>query len=243
MSVARRRALVFVLLALVAAGLLVAALSRREPGLIPPRAPAERPVLLLLTSLPLIFNEGFNLKGSGSPALKRLEARYRVVPIGVSDPRELAKGQLLLMAHPLAQPPEDLVALDDWVRRGGRVLLLADPLLEWPSKRPLGDPLRPPPMFMDTGLLAHWGLGLDAPHTRGPAHRKLGGFDIVTVSPGSLSGGCVISSDELVAECRLGKGRATVVADADFLDSERLGPDAAHNLDGLLAELADLESK
>ena len=62
------------------------------------------------------------------------------------------------MAQPLAQPAEDLVALDDWVRGGGRVLLLADPMLEWPSKRPLGDPLRPPPMFMDTGLLAHWGL-------------------------------------------------------------------------------------
>ena len=73
------------------------------------------------------------------------------------------------MAHPLAQTAENLVALDAWVRGGGRVLLLADPMLEWPSKRPLGDPLRPPPMFMDTGLLAHWGLRLDAPDERGPS--------------------------------------------------------------------------
>ena len=35
-----------------------------------------------------------------------------MVPISVTDPAELAKGRLLLMAHPLAQPAEDLVALD-----------------------------------------------------------------------------------------------------------------------------------
>ena len=80
-----------------------------------------------------------------------------MVPISVTDGAELAKGRLLLMAHPLAQTAENLVALDAWVRRGGRVLLLADPMLEWPSKRPLGDPLRPPPMFADTGLLAPLG--------------------------------------------------------------------------------------
>lgn len=173
--------------------------------------------------------------------MKRIEERYKLVPINVTDPKELAKGRLLLMAHPLAQPPEDLVALDDWVRQGGRVLLLADPMLEWPSKRPLGDPLRPPPMFMDTGLLAHWGLRLDAPDERGPATRKLGGFDVITVSPGSLSGRCSISSDRLVAHCAVGKGEATVVADADLLNADALGSTARHNLDGVVAELARLE--
>ena len=145
------------------------------------------------------------------------------------------------VAHPLAQSAENLVVLDDWVRSGGRVLLLADPMLEWPSKRPLGDPLRPPPMFMDTGLLAHWGLRLDPPDERGPAPRKLGGYDILTVSPGGLAGRCSISADRLVARCRIGKGEASVVADADLLDIDQLGPRAAHNLDGLIAELASLE--
>ena len=145
------------------------------------------------------------------------------------------------MAHPLAQPAEDLVALDRWVRSGGRVLLLADPMLEWPNPRPLGDPLRPPPMFMDTGLLAHWGLRLDAPDERGAKAEKLGGYDVLTVSPGSLFGGCAISADRLVAHCRIGKGAATIVADADLLDAQDLGGKAAHNLDGLLSELAKLE--
>src|SRR5262249_21955956 len=155
----------------------------------------------------------FTLKGGGSPALAALESRYRVVPIGVADAKELAKGRLLLMAQPQAQPPEDLVALDDWVRRGGRVLLLADPVLEWPSDRPLGDAVRPPVMFPDTGLLSHWGLRLDAPDRRGPERRSLVASDVLTDSPGRLSGNCEIGSEEFEARCRIGRGRAVVVAD------------------------------
>ena len=147
------------------------------------------------------------------------------------------------MAHPPAQTAENLVILDRWVERGGRVLLLADPMLEWPSKRPLGDPLRPSPMFMDTGLLQHWGLRLEAPDERGPRVRKLGGYDVLTISPGSLAGNCPISTDRLVARCSIGKGRATIVADADLLDSSEPDPNAAHNLDALAEELAALSPK
>ena len=232
---ARSRVLLVIIAAmLVAAGALSLGRNRPEPP------PFERPKLLLLTSLPLVFGEQLSIETAGSPALKALQSRYRVVPISVTDPAELAKGRLLLMAHPLAQPAEDLVALDQWVRRGGRVLLLADPMLDWPSERALGDPLRPPPMFMDTGLLGHWGLRLDAPDTRSVQPRKLGGKDILTSSPGSLQGSCAISADRLVARCRIGKGRATVVADADLLDTDRLGSGGKRNLDGLLAELASL---
>lgn len=243
MTRARVGALLLVGLAVVGAIVLATNSRRDEATPLPARPAAERPVLLLLTSLPLVFGEDFSLKQSGSPALNALERRYRVLPISVTAPSELAKGGVLLMAHPQAQPAEDLVALDEWVRRGGRVLLLADPMLEWPSERPLGDPLRPPSMFMDTGLLAHWGLRLEAPRERGPQTEKLGGYAVLTVSPGQLSGSCSVSLDRLIANCRIGKGRATIVADADFLDAARLGPDAAHNLDGLLEELAQLEHK
>lgn len=212
----------------------------RSPEVPAPQPPEQRPKLLLLTSLPLMFGESFSLE-NGSPALEALETRYRVVPISVTDTAELTKGRLLLMAHPLAQRADDLVALDDWVRGGGRVLLLADPMLEWPSERPLGDRLRPPAMFMDTGLLAHWGLRLDAPAERGPAVRALGGYDVLTASPGSLSGRCEISSDRLVAHCSVGKGAATIVADADLLDVQQLDGPTQHNLDSVLAELARLE--
>jgi hypothetical protein len=219
------------------------ALMRGGPGPLPARAPGDRPTLLLLTSLPIVFGEDFSVQQNGSPALAAIERRYRVIPIGAADPAELAKGRLLLMAQPRAQPAEDLVALDKWVRSGGRVLLLADPMLEWSSERPLGDPLRPPAMFMDTGLLAHWGLRLDAPDERGPREVQLGGSDVVTVSPGTLSGGCDVGQGGLVAHCRIGKGRAIIVADADILDVAELGSDGRHNLDGVLAELAKLERK
>lgn len=239
MTLARRRALLALAAALVALGTLWAFAAGPRP--LPPRPAGARPPLLLLTSLPLVFGEDFSLQGNGSTALKALRTRYRVVPISVTDPPELAKGRLLLMAQPLAQPAEDLVALDRWVRRGGRVLLLADPALEWPSRRPLGDLLRPPSMFMDTGLLAHWGLRLDAPDEPGPKIRKLGGFDVVTDSPGQLFGRCTVAGDRLVAHCALGNGKASVIADADLLDTPQLGAKARHNLDGVLRELANLE--
>jgi hypothetical protein len=237
------RALMFALLIVSVAAGLAYALSRRQPENLAPRASADRPALLLLTSLPLVFGEQFSIEGGGSPALKALETRYRVVPISVTGEAELGKGGLLLMAQPRAQPAEDLVALDKWVRDGGRVLLLADPMLEWPSDRPLGDPFRPPTMFADTGLLAHWGLRLDAPDERGPKNGKVGGYEVVAVSPGSLSGACEVSRDRLVAHCRVGRGRATIVADADILDVDKLGEPARHNLDALLRELAQLERK
>ena len=237
MKRARLGAVLVIVLALAAA---VFAFSRTPA---PQTAETGRPTLLLLTSLPLVFGEEFSLEGGGSPVLKALESRYRVVPISVTSGRDLAKGRLLLMAHPPSQTAENLVAFDQWVRNGGRVLLLADPMLEWPSKRPLGDPLRPAPMFMDTGLLAHWGLRLDAPAERGPQLRKLAGREILTVSPGSLSGKCAISADRLVADCDIGRGHATIVADADLLDAGELGSGALENLDAVLDQLALLAAK
>ena len=189
-----------------------------------PRRPVDRPNLALLTSLPLIFGESFSLDSGGSSALARLEQRYDVQPIGVADAASLKGQRLLLMAHPRAQPAEVLVELDRWVRDGGHVLLLADPKLDWPSERPLGDMLRPPPAFADTGLLRHWGLTLEAPDEG---------------SSGRLSGGkCEVVEDGLVARCKVGHGQATVIADADFLNVEE-----SESLDPLMAELARLESR
>ena len=231
---------------MIAALLLVAALVLflwpRGPGPIAPREPGAQPTLMLMTSLPIMFGESFGLEGNGSAALTALEKRYRVVPIGVADAASLKHGKLLLMAHASAQPAEALVDLDAWVRSGGRLMLLADPALEWPSERPLGDKLRPAPMFMDTGLLAHWGLKLEAPAERGPVMQTLAGMEIETASPGRLSGDCTIGKDALVARCTIGKGQVTVIADADFLDVEHLDGPTDRNLDALVAELASLES-
>ena len=195
-----------------------------------PRPAADRPALALVTSLPLIFGESFALEGGGSPALERIEQRYNVVPIGIADASSLKGQALLLMAHPRAQPAEALVELDQWVREGGHLLLLADPRLDWPSERPLGDQLRPPPAFADTGLLGHWGLALS-----GAAPDSAEGVGRL-----AASGGCEADEDGLIARCRIGRGQATVVADADFLNVEDSTDDG---LDLLVDELDRLESR
>lgn len=236
MTRARWGALGAVLLVIIAAAALAITDGHRSRARVTPR-------LALLTSLPIVLGEDFSVTGNGSPALAALSAQFQVAPISTTSSKELANVGLLLMAQPPAQAPENLVALDNWVRAGGRLLLLADPLLEWPSKRPLGDPLRPPPMFVDTGLLAHWGLRLDAPDQRGPAARGLAGYRIVTVSPGSLHGRCAISGDRLVADCRIGKGRAIIVADADLLNAAKLGTEAKENLPAVTRELAELANQ
>ena len=112
MTLARIRALLLVTLLIVAGAAAVALLERTPPGL-PARPAGQRPALLLLTSLPLVFGEQFSLQASGSAALSALETRYRVLPISVSSPPELARCRLLLMAQPPSQPPEDLVGLDE----------------------------------------------------------------------------------------------------------------------------------
>jgi hypothetical protein len=228
---------------LAAAALAVVVQRPSEPPLTAPAA--GLPKLMLLTSLPLIFPEQFSLDGGGSAALSALETRFRVVPIDTVAADKLAAAPLLLMAHPHAQTAEALVDLDQWVRRGGRLLLLADPALEWHSERPLGDALRPPPAYPDTGLLRHWGLRLDTPEERGPRLLHIGKREIMTSSPGTLIGrSCRIERDALVARCRIGNGQVTVIADADFLDvgrAEGLDGPTDENLPALLAELGALQ--
>ena len=237
----RRRLAVAILgLGILLAAILAAILMEGpRPGL-PPRPASERPQLLLLTSLPILFPEQLSLESKPEPVRTALESRYRIEPVSVADRASLDGHRLLLMAQPKAQPAEVLVELDAWVRSGGHVLVLADPALEWPSKRPLASPLRPPLAFADTGLLGHWGLRLDAPDSE-PRTIEAGTATIETSSPGVLvaTGGNCSVEDGFVAHCSIGDGQATVVADADLLDIDRL-EGAGHNLDGLLAELESL---
>lgn len=243
----KRRAAAAVAAFIIAAAAAISFSMQRAEEVPAARPPAERPTLALLTSLPLVFGESFGLESGGSAALTRLEQRYNVLPIGVADAASLEDQRLLLMAHPRAQPAQVLVELDRWVRGGGRVLLLADPRLDWPSERPLGDRLRPPPAFADTGLLGHWGIQLSGPEPDGPASVGNGNLSILASSPGRLdSRRCRIAGRGFVARCRIGRGAATIVADADFLNVDGEGAldgPTEHNLDLLAVELNRLESR
>lgn len=218
---------------------------RAEPAAPPPEKTGKGE-LALLTSLPLAFSEGFSLQAPPHPAMRSLEERYTVRL--VDGPEQLPAGGLLLAIQPQALTGERLVALDRWVRDGGRVLLLTDPRLTWESALPIGDKRRPPYAFPDTGLLAHWGLELQGPTDDGPAMRTLADLPIQTGSPGALASGvgspCPVSVDRLVARCALGKGRAVVIADADFVQVQvpgGLDGPTDRNLDALILELAALQ--
>lgn len=238
---ALRRPLLLLLVAILASGVAVFLSAQNRDGSSALSEPDKRPALMLVTSLPLIFGEEFGLEGGGSKALDAIEHRYRMLPIGITQASELGQAPLLLMAHPLAQPAEALVDLDRWIRAGGRALVLADPMLAWPSERPLGDKLRPPPAYADTGLLAHWGLTLHPPSAAGPSQHDVEGRTIRTLSAGRLTAAdsrCAIAAEGLIARCSIGTGKATVIADADFLDVDRIdGADPDDNFGMVLEEL------
>ncbi|MEA1015692.1 Gldg family protein [Sphingosinicella sp. LY1275] len=195
------------------------------------RPDPARPELMLMTALPIVWGEGGAFDPSSRPALayRMLEEEFRVRPLDLLDDKELARGGLLLLAQPRVLAPQELVALDAWIRRGGRALILTDPLLVWPSDLPLGDSRRPPPTSWLGPLLGHWGLRLDRPSAGDLVVRDLAsGRRLALAAPGSFvreRGDCIVAPDRLTARCPLGRGAAWLVADADLLrDALWAGP-------------------
>ena len=197
---------------------------------------AVRRDLMLMSALPLMWGEMGPLDPTSKPAaaFALLEREFAIRPLDVLDENSLATGRLLLLAQPRALAPTELVALDSWIRAGGRALILIDPALFWPSELPLGDIRRPPSIGLLGPLLRHWGLWLEAPQERksvvehlqaGPRKRRLAMF-----APGRFlreGGPCAIHPPGHVARCRLGKGEAILLADADMMhDRLWVGPAA-----------------
>lgn len=191
-----------------------------------PAEAAERPGLMLMTGLPIIWGEkgAFDPESRPAAAYRALQAEYDVRPLDVLDEQSLGQGGLLLLAQPRALAPAELVALDAWVRGGGKALILTDPVLVWPSELALSDIRRPPPVGLLGPLLTHWGLRLEASEmrglsvtlneTRGEARR------LAVAAPGlfeSRSDACVTDWDGLRARCEIGDGAAILLADADLL--------------------------
>lgn len=185
-----------------------------------------RPDLALFTSLPLFWAEAPDiagmLKAEGEVHWARaaLESGYAVRPLDALD--GLAKGETtrLLMAQPRPLSPVENVGLDTWVRSGGRVLLFADPALTQDSKFALGDRRRPQDTVVLSPILTRWGLRLEFAEDQplGEHVIALGDAQVPVNLPGRLvateGGSCDISASGVMALCRIGKGRATVIADA-----------------------------
>lgn len=183
----------------------------------------------VLTALPLHPDDSFGnqLAGTGPLRDPMLMALNHHAHVRLLDHVPVDAGRddhILLLAHPRALPPEQLVAIDRMVRNGGRVLILADGLLSWPMPHALGDPRNPPVSSMLGPLLSHWGVQLDAP--AGLVGRRVEmrdlGYRVALFSAGRLrvtGDNCRSIQHGLVADCRLERGRAVIVSDADLLNA------------------------
>lgn len=207
-----------------------------------------------MTSLPILWTEepsiGAMLGARDKPphwAKALLEGRGALVPLDRIANETMRGVDLAVLAQPRPLAPEEMVALDRWVRGGGRLLLFADPMLTAHSIFPLGDPRRPQAIAMVDPLLAHWGLQLDYDDdaVEGEKVMRAGAIDLPVNLPGSLKARgsrCSVDGSGLVATCRIGQGRAVVVADADLLESES-GANAPESRKSALSALLDLVDK
>ena len=223
-------------------------------GCSPPGPSAERLKLHMLTSPALFWGEGdiaaaIQRKTELPPLITHLEGRWRLVRLDIARPDQLKSVSLLLIVQPLALAPDELVALDDWVRAGGHVLILADPDLRRPSSLAKGDARQPPPSTLLLPLLTHWGLTL-VPDPPGAPLRQIPSATGLVAAPGSgrwisRSRDCTLVNP-VIARCAVGKGVAVSVADADFAISatDSAAQEAGQSLiDQILAALAPRQKR
>lgn len=143
----------------------------------------RKPRVGLSTSLPILWAESDDLRDLLASGAQRswaadvLAEEGDLVPLGaLADGRgqlPLSHDALLVLAQPRALAPAENVALDSWVRAGGRLLLFVDPALTQSSRYELGDPRRPQAMAMLSPILAHWGLELQFDPAEQPGERAV----------------------------------------------------------------------
>lgn len=218
--------------------------------------PVPKPKIGLFTTLPILWREtgdlGELLSGDAPPhwAQAALAAHGAVQPLdtlaGQSGTLPLPGDALLVMAQPRGLSPSENVALDDWVRAGGRVLLFADPLLTAESAFAIGDRRRPQDVVLLSPILARWGLELQFDEDQLPGAREvrlLGGAIPVNL-PGRFAArgpACRLLADGLAARCRIGAGHVLAVADAALLEVGMAGDKTVRSgmLDRLLRQFSD----
>lgn len=195
--------------------------------------------------MPLVWGEsdaGEVLNGGAgrSATLKALDGQFGIDAIDTLSAGTLGH-DVVVLAQPRRLAPQELVAFDRWVRRGGRALIFADPELVWSSRYAAGDVRRAPPVTLLDPLFKHWGVAL-GDSDFGERVAKAGPLTIVTASAGAWTGPkTCVAPDPLVLDCRIGKGRVILVGDADMLD-ERLWQRAkADNPAWIAAQLRALQ--
>jgi hypothetical protein len=223
---------VVVALALLAAMLLGLFLFSRFGGASEQEA---KPDLLLMSSIPLQWGDAdmadiASGQAQPSPLYQKLGELNKIVLLDDFQTLGSPGRAPLLLVQPRALAPRELVQLDNWVREGGSAIIFADPALDWPSDLPLGDQRRPLFTSLLTPMFRHWGLELALPVSdiSDDPEAIIGEYRVAPKSAGiwltakndKASAKCVVRTDQVIALCTVGKGRALLVADADLLHEE-----------------------
>jgi hypothetical protein len=204
----------------------------------------------LFTALPLLWQDGGELGAELRPDAKPHWAKAvfddhgGAVPLdtldGAGSTRALAGLHRLVIAQPRVLSPGENVALDNWVRGGGHLLLIIDPAYTEESAFPIGDPRRPPAQAMLSPILMRWGLELqfDADQPLAPKVSDVMGVKLPTVLPGRFAtrgqDNCRLWGDGLAVTCAIGKGRIFALADAALLERDDPGGAGERALSALL---------
>lgn len=186
--------------------------------------PVDRdvPVVAVITGLPLFWgdadpNDPIGSAAERPQAIVMIERAFRLRP--VDEVHGIGAARVALIVQPRRL---DQRALDQWISRGGRALMLVDPMLEW-------DVRDPPPSRILAPLLSRWGVAIE-PVARGDVRVDLPGGRAQLASPGRIvirGGSCTVAAYGQLADCAIGRGRAIILADADILDdSGWVGPGA-----------------
>nr|WP_298926083.1 hypothetical protein [uncultured Erythrobacter sp.] len=198
------------------------------------------PALAFMTSLPIYWPTDFfsvDVKETAIPWQRAvLERCNTLVPIDTLSKDEagfdpLAGHDRLAIIQPRGLSPLDNVALDDWVRRGGQLLLVLDPMLTGDYDFPLGDPARPVDTALIPPVVERWGLevSFDDGQVPEPRSEVIGAASVPVLMAGVISRlestdkRCGIFGNGVVASCQIGKGWVTIVADAAVFEHRAEG--------------------
>lgn len=227
-----------------------------------PQNPPSRERLGLMTSLPLYWPLGAGVEeiASGRAAMPwqraALEQAYEIEPLdtlapipglaaGAAPTDPLAGLTRLAVIQPRGLSPADNVALDQWVRAGGRLLLVLDPALTGEYDLPLGDPRRPADSALIPPVVARWGLAVrfDEAQGEGVSEQALGEAALPLALAGEVAiadpsaAACTLLAESAAARCKVGKGSVTLIADAALFEHRELAGEGEAALRRLVAEV------
>ncbi|AUX69276.1 hypothetical protein CHX26_06995 [Porphyrobacter sp. HT-58-2] len=221
----------------------------------------ERERLGLMTSLPLYWplDAAFGDLAVGEADMPwqraALEGAYVLEPLDTLSPipalspdapdtDPLAGLDRLAVIQPRGLSPADNVALDGWVRAGGRLLLALDPALTGEYDLPLGDPRRPVDTALIPPVVARWGLAVrfDEAQELAVVRQALAEAALPLALAGEIAildpsaADCTVLAGGAAARCAVGRGQVTLIADAAIFEHPELAGESAADLRAVVAE-------